>query len=119
MNTGFKPSTDMKAIRLLKIFILYRHDVLLNAASTPLNRVELSPEAFITMNAEWVLPWLWQRRTTDIDFVMAMTNTWMKAACNEGKEKKLHMKHPVIMLLKKNPIGLEVISVGCFLPPAK
>lgn len=71
---------------------------------------EFRPESCITMNAKWVLPWMWQRRNTDLEFVMLMTCEWMLMLC--GTEAELVVGHPVFELMEKHGVVLWVFIVG-------
>lgn len=62
------------------------------------------------MNGRWVLPWMWQRRNTDLEFVMHVTCEWMLALCGEGEE--LTDEHPVFGVMKKHCAVLWVFTVS-------
>lgn len=73
-------------------------------------RFELRPEGCITMNAKWVLPWMWKRRNTDLEFVMLVTCEWMLALCRAKEE--LIDEHPVFEVIKKHGVVLSVFTVS-------
>lgn len=73
-------------------------------------RFELRPEGCITMNANWVLPWMWQRRNIDLEFVMLVTCEWMLALCRAKEE--LIDEHPVFEVIKKHGVVLSVFTVS-------
>lgn len=73
-------------------------------------RFELRPEGCITMNAKWVLPWMWKRRNTDLEFVMLVTCEWMLALCRAKEE--LIDEHPVFEVMKKHGVVLSVFTVS-------
>lgn len=73
-------------------------------------RFELRPEGCITMNAKWVLPWMWKRRNTDLEFIMLVTCEWMLALCRAKEE--LMDEHPVFEVMKKHGVILSVFTVS-------
>lgn len=121
LPTGFKPSTDSKAIELLKVFIAYRHMQVGSAASSPITAKspglrEPGPEECVTAHAEWMLPWIWKRRATDADFAMVMTSAWLNTSCSGSM---LDIKHPVYLLVKQHvDAAFEVFHVGEISLPA-
>lgn len=78
-------------------------------ASHP-GKSEFRPEGCITMNAKWVLPWMWQRRNTDLEFVMLVTCEWMLMLC--GTEAELVVGHPVFEVMEKHGVVFFVFIVG-------
>lgn len=86
-----------------------RHAELLRAHPGT-GKSELRPEACITMNAKWVLPWMWLRRNTDLEFVMFVTCEWMLTLCGVGVE--LVNGHPVLEVMEKHGVVLLVFTVG-------
>lgn len=116
-SIDFKPSTDLKAIELLKIFVSHRNaEALRDGVSAPTSflaapgKPESVPEACIIMNAEWVLPWMWRRRNTDLEFVILMTSVWMFALWEE--REVLMDEHPMFKVMVKHHIVLEVFNVS-------
>ncbi|KAI5804324.1 hypothetical protein EDC01DRAFT_760509 [Geopyxis carbonaria] len=103
---GFKPSTDAKAIELLKVFISYKHqniDLQTSPASsrtTFTHNLDVGPDACVTANAKWALPWLWHRRATDSNFTMAMTSAWLIHSCSSGG--KLTTDHSIVKTIKEH-----------------
>ena len=106
-KTGFKPCSDARAVELLQIYISYvcRHPhmvlsktpatTVLNSNATSCNDLQISPESCLAANAEWAIPWVWKRRSTDSTFAMAMTTTWLAAACN-GPLSETHAAFKII-----------------------
>lgn len=68
------------------------------------------PEGCVIMNAKWVLPWMWQRRNTDLEFVMLVTCEWMLVLC--GMEAELAVGHPVFELMEKHGAVFSVFIVS-------
>ena len=66
MGLGFKPSTNLKAMQLLKAY-LSSHIIPFTMGSIPPGGV-----AFLLRNTSWVLPWLWHHREVDEEFVVAI-----------------------------------------------
>jgi hypothetical protein len=53
------------------------------------------PEDCVIANAEWVFPWVWRRRATDMSFAMVTTSAWLNFACSG----QLTEGHPVFKLI--------------------
>lgn len=66
------------------MYIYHKSEELRRA--TPLHvaggSVSLS-EACIVMNAQWVLPWMWQRKDIDLEFVRLITAAWIRVSSFE------------------------------------
>lgn len=95
------------------MFVRNRHTELLRVGISSVTETKISefrPEGCITMNAKWVLPWMWQRRNTDLEFVMLVTCEWMLALCGVGEE--LIDGHPVFEVMKRHGVLLLVFTVS-------
>ena len=121
MGPAPKPSTDLKAIELLKVYISHVHQLRSTApaataataaaATSFRHHVESCPEACVVANADWCLPWLWRRRAADAPLAMAMTSAWLEAACCGAGP--LSDRHPVFRLvLEYSDYAFDVFHVS-------
>lgn len=113
--SAFKPSTDMGAIQLLKLYITHRASLARfittpSSSRTVLPGVDASPETCIAANGDWCLPWLWKRRAADSEFVLAVTSAWIMTACSKGRPIKKGDRVYQIFLAHRES-GFSVIHV--------
>lgn len=112
---GFKPSTDAKAIELLKTYIAYRRMQITRKTLSGVSRsnskqdVRDRPEACVVQNSRWVLPWLWKRRGVDTEFAMIVTSAWL---VSWSVDTTLATGHPICQLTRAHSEGaFEIFHV--------
>lgn len=119
MTAAFKPSTDMFAIQLLKLYITHRASLSRfvttpSSSRTVLPGIDTPPETCIAIHGEWTLPWLWRRRAADPEFSLAVTSAWIMTQCSKGRPiRKGDRVHQIF--LKNRESGFGVIHVSLLL----
>ncbi|KAF8466934.1 hypothetical protein BDZ91DRAFT_724472 [Kalaharituber pfeilii] len=74
----FKPSTNSKAILLLKNYVIRQEATVEKNSNLSLFLTQLDAgRQCIISNAIWVLPWLWEQKEIDEEFALAMTCCWL------------------------------------------
>jgi hypothetical protein len=71
-------------MELLKIYALHRFEESRHSSPIHVAGDPISPsEACTVMNAQWVLPWMWQRKDIDLDFVRLVTAACIRVSGSE------------------------------------
>lgn len=132
-HVGFKPSTNYKAIQLLKTYVCYDE----MTQSGYVSSIPTGDIRYILLNASWTLPWLWGQRDIDEEFVMAVVSTkhfleslepeganssqqtvaWIMDSCKDvnAESTELPDQHPVQAFIKQNKGSLVNILTACSL----